>query len=262
VLCFLPRRFLIRTLRVSFAILFLTPALLWADTYVMQPAKEKATLLGSWDGGDISYDSDGYSVQMVLLAGDDGYLIWPMYTEDKSLRHSALFFGRLASLTFKDSHVKLLFRRLPDQVDVLGPVGYDAIEIKGDVVGLEGIKGKEDIAAIKGTITIHDGKTTQIRRLRLHKPELMDKFFAATKRAKELIAEEMKPGPKGSREDALAILRESGDISDKTRIVSAEWSESSRQWIVDLQHPAGKSVKIAVNVQAHDFYYVEPWHDQ
>ena len=242
-------------MRACLAILLLIPRLSLAHIYAAAPAKEKATLLGAWEAIDLS--DSGYIVyRMVLLPGDDGYLVCPLLSHAKQLRHATHFFGRLASLEFKDSHVKLVFKRLPSQVDEFGPVGYDAIEIEGKVVALEGVEEQKGVAAINGTITIHESTGSKTHVLHMEKPVFVNRLDADARRAEELISEEMKPGPKGSREDALSILRESGDIDDNTRVLSVEWRESTRQWIVDLEWPGHKLAKIAVNVQAHDWYYV------
>ena len=87
--------------------------------------------------------------------------------------------------------------------------------------------------------------------------QLAHRLTANAQRAEELLAQEMKPGPQGSRDDALAILRESEILRD-ARVVSAEWSESSREWHVELeQRDTGRRSKIAVNVPAHDWYPME-----
>ncbi len=229
----------------------------------MPPAEEKASLLGAWEALDLSDDS--YVVyRMVLLPGDDGYLVRPDLRDEREPEAPA-FLGRLAKLEFKDGRVRLLFKRLPNQTDLVGS-RYDSIEIEGEIVAAEDMEEAKRVAEIRGTMTVRgEYEDSQTRPLRMAKPAgYVDRWarriVAEARRAEDLIAQELKPGPQGSREDALAILRESEVIRDHTPVVSTEWSEKSREWHVELlQFGAGgeRTSKIGVNVPAHVFHYIE-----
>jgi hypothetical protein len=238
----------------------LVRAVALATITVMPPAKEKSTLLGEWEaiGSDPEDKGDSYFYRMVLLPGDDGYLVWPRI-DDRTPLEAATFLGRLAKLEFKEGHVKLLFKPLPNQLH-LGGI-YDSIEIDGDVVAIEDTEDTKRFAQIRGSTTIRNERDLPFaltRPLRMAKAGFVEQFAhrleAHAQRAKDLLAQEMKPGPQGSRDDALAILREQEVIREGTRVVSAEWDEKSREWRIAL---GDGTVKIAVNVPAHDFYYVQ-----
>jgi hypothetical protein len=76
----------------------------------------------------------------------------------------------------------------------------------------------------------------------------------------------MRPGPLGTREDALAILRKYGEIvagppghmGEGTRIVSAEWNDDWRRWVVELQTPNGASIKLSVDVPGDSYESLLP----
>ncbi len=218
-------------------------------------------MLGAWEALDCSDDS-WVVYRMVLLPGDDGYLVWPDHRDEKD-PEAAVFLGRLAKLEFKDSHVRLLFKRLPNQTDLAGS-RYDSIEVQGDVVADEDMEEAKRVAEIRGTTTVRregDGYS-RTRPLRMAKPagyvgRFAHRLAAEARRAEDLIAPELKPGPQGSRDDALAVLRESEVLSDDNRVVSAEWSENSREWHVELTRFGGRNLKIGVNVPAHEFHFVE-----
>jgi hypothetical protein len=241
------------------ALLVSTVAL--ATITVMPPAKQKSTLLGEWEALDLDLENkgDSYFYRMVLLPGDDGYLVWPR-VDDRAPLQAATFLGRLAKLEFKEGHVKLLFKLLPNQLHLAGV--YDSIEIDGDVVAIEDTEEESGFAEIRGTTTVRNERDLPFsltRPLRMAKPgfaqQLAHRLEANAQRAKDLIAQEMKPGPQGSRDEALAILREAEVIHDDTGVVSAEWSDNSREWHVVL---AGeRTVKVRVNVPAHDFYFMD-----
>jgi hypothetical protein len=241
---------------------FLVPAVALATITVMPPAKEKSSLLGAWESLD-DWDDTTFVYRMVLLPSDDGYLVWPRLHDEKA-PEAAAFLGRLAKLEFQEGHVRLLFKRLPNQTH-LGGSRYDSIEIEGDVRAAEDVKEATRVAVIEGTTTVRrdEDQYSETRPLRMGKPagfvgQYVRRLAAEARRAEELIAQERKPGPLGSREGALAVLRELEIIRDGTRVVSAEWSESSREWHVELQQrDTGRTSKIAVNVPAHDFYYMD-----
>lgn len=180
--------------------------------------------------------------RMLILSEKDGYLIWPKGDKPDDW---PFFFGRLSSFT-----------RLPDQVDVPS-VGYDAIEIQGDVVGTQ------QFWAIDGTATLHFGKETQTVRVHLNKPppaiDYAQRLERLARRAEQLIAEEQKPGPKGSREQAIQVLRDQEMIVDgKNSVVSAEWSEHLRQWFVKIQNVDGTTFSCYVNVQMRNVLFELP----
>jgi hypothetical protein len=251
-------------MRAPLAVLML-PAVALATITVMPPAKQKSTLVGEWEALDLDPENkgDSYFYRMVLLPGDDGYLVWPR-VDDRSPLQAATFLGRLAKLEFKEGHVKLLFKRLPNQLHLGGGV-YDSIEIDGDVVAIEDTEETKKFAEIRGTTTIRnegDLPFSLTRPLRMAKggfvEQLAHRLTASARRAEDLLAQEMKSGPQGSQDDALAVLRESEVIRDGTRVVSAKWSESAREWHVELeQRDIGRTSRIAVNVPAHDYYYIE-----
>jgi len=240
----------------------LVPAIALATTTAMPPAKEKSSLLGAWEALDLSDDSC-VLYRMVLLPGDDGYLVWPDHRDEKK-PEAAAFLGRLAKLEFKDSHVRLLFKRLPNQTDLSGS-RYDSIEIEGDVRAIEDTEESKRFAQIKGTTTVRNregDEYPQTRPLRMEKPAGYADRFAhrlavEARRAEDLIAQEMKPGPQGSRDDAFAVLRESEVLNDDKRVVSAEWSENSREWRVELTRYGEGNLLIGVNVPAHEFHFVD-----
>jgi hypothetical protein len=230
-------------MRAHLAVLML-PAVALATITVMPPAKQKSTLVGEWEALDLDPENkgDSYFYRMVLLPGDDGYLVWPR-VDDRSPLQAATFLGRLAKLEFKEGHVKLLFKR----------------------VAIEDTEETKKFAEIRGTTTIRnegDLRFSLTRPLRMAKggfvEQLAHRLAANARRAEDLLAQEMKSGPQGSQDDALAVLRESEVIRDGTRVVSAKWSESAREWHVELeQRDTGRTSRIAVNVPAHDYYYIE-----
>jgi hypothetical protein len=239
----------------------LIPAVALATTTVMPPAKEKTSLLGTWDGLDLS-DESAVVYRMVLLPGDDGYLVWPNQHDEEALE-AARFLGRLVKLEFKEGHVKLLFKRLPNQTN-LTRSRYDSIEIEGEVVSAEDMEEATRVAEIRGTATVRleENGDPQIRPMRMARPagsveRWARRLTAEARRAENLLAQEVKPGPQGSREDALAILREQEVIRSDTRVVSAEWSEKSREWRIELVQFGGRTVTIGVNVPAHNFHYLD-----
>ena len=241
---------------------FMVPAVALATITVMPPAKEKSSLLGAWESLD-HWDDTTFVYRMVLLPGDDGYLVWPRLHDEKP-PEAAAFLGRLAKLEFKEGHVRLLFKCLPNQTR-LGGSRFDSIEIEGNFRAAEDMEEAMRAAAIEGTTTVRreEDQYSETRPLRMGKPagfvgQYARRLAAEARRAEELIAQELKPGPQGSRDDALAMLRELEIIREGTRVVSAEWSESSREWHVELeQRDTARTSKIAVNVPAHDFYYME-----
>jgi hypothetical protein len=238
----------------------LVPAVALATIIVMPPAKEKSSLLGTWEALD-HWDDRYFVYRMVLLQGDDGYLVWPDIHDEKA-PEAASFLGRLAKLEFKEGHVKLLFKRLPNQIH-LGGSRYDSIEIEGHVRAAEDIEQATRPAVIEGTTTVRreEDQYSVTRPLRMGKPGGVDRvarrLAVEARRAEDLIAQELKPGPQGSRDDALAILRDSNLIGDDTRVVSAEWSESSREWHIEYVPFDDRRVKVGVNVPAHDFHFLE-----
>ncbi|MGA7273686.1 MAG: hypothetical protein WBX14_02475, partial [Candidatus Udaeobacter sp.] len=42
-----------------------------------------------------------------------------------------------------------------------------------------------------------------------------------------------------SRDAAVQLLRHEGILSGKTKVISASWEESSREWLITLRHPSG-----------------------
>jgi hypothetical protein len=236
----------------------LVPVVALATITVMPPAKEKSSLMGTWEGMDLS-DNSTVIYRMVLLPGDDGYLVWPNQHDEKTLE-AASFLGRLAKLEFKEGHVKLLFKRLPNQIHLHGS-RYDSIEIEGTFRAAEDMDEATRVAVIEGTTTVRweDPSYPLTRPMQMQKPagsveRWARRLAAEARRAEDLIAQEMKPGPQGSRDEALAILREHEVIRDGRRVVSAEWSESAREWRIEL---GDGTLKVGVNVPAHDFHYLD-----
>jgi hypothetical protein len=247
-------------MRAHLAVL-LFPAVALATITVMPPAKEKSSLLGTWESLD-HWDDRTFVYRMVLLSGDDGYLVWPDIHDEKE-PEAASFLGRLAKLTFTDGHVKLLFKRLPNQAHLYGS-RYDSIEIEGNVRAAEDMAEATRVAVIEGTTTVRreEDQYSVTRPLHLGKPpgfvgQYAHRLAAEARRAEDLIAQELKSGPQGTRDDALAILREEQIIRNDTRVLSAEWSESSREWHIEYMPFHDRRVKIGVNVPAHDFHFLD-----
>ena len=144
------------------ALLF--PAVALATITVMPPAKEKSSLLGAWESLD-HWDDTTFVYRMVLLPGDDGYLVWPRLSlrYERELEEPA-FRGRLAKLEFKEGHVKMLFKRLPNH-----PYSrYDSIEIEGNVSAAEDMEEAKRVAVIEGTTTVRDEKVKYSETRPLH----------------------------------------------------------------------------------------------
>ena len=69
------------------------------------------------------------------------------------------------------------------------------------------------------------------------------------------IAQEKAPSH-APREAALRLLTREGIINGKTRVVSAEWSDDARWWLVTLRHPSGTLSTWTVDAAAKDYHYV------
>ncbi len=52
-------------------------------------------------------------------------------------------------------------------------------------------------------------------------------------------AAEKKPSSHVSREAAIQLLRQEGILHGKTRVVSANWGDDIREWLITLRHPSG-----------------------
>lgn len=70
-----------------------------------------------------------------------------------------------------------------------------------------------------------------------------------------VIAQEKRPSH-ASREAAIQLLSREGIINGKTRVVSAEWSDNARWWLVTLRHPSGTLSSWTVDAAAKDYHYV------
>jgi hypothetical protein len=240
---------------------FLVPAVALATITVMPPAKEKSSLLGTWESMD-HWDDRTFIYRMVLLQGDDGYLVWPDIHDEKE-PEAASFLGRLASIEFTEGHVKLLFKRLPNQAHLYGS-RYDSIEIEGNVRAAEDMPAATRVAVIEGTTTVRreEDQYSVTRPVHVGKPpgfvgRYARRLAAEARRAENLIAQELDSGPQGSRDEAIAVLRDNHIIRDDTRVVSAEWSESSREWLIEYMPFDNRRVKVGVNVPAHDYHFME-----
>ena len=150
-----------------------------ANTYVSEPAKHKETMLGTWEALD--FETRLY-FRMVLLSSDDGYLIWPR-TLDKS-PYGNSFFGRLASFDLTNGHVKLLFKRLPSEIDPMEPSGMDAVEIEGTVMALEGVEEMKDFAELRGTTTKYSRAEPYTRPIYMRKPASLQDLAALARRVR------------------------------------------------------------------------------
>jgi hypothetical protein len=69
------------------------------------------------------------------------------------------------------------------------------------------------------------------------------------------IAREKAPSH-ATREAAIQLLSREGIINGKTRVVSAEWNDDARWWLVTLRHPSGTLSSWAVDAAAKDYHYV------
>ena len=229
------------------------------DIIVRAPVKDKEALVGTWEG--VNAAEDGYLFRMVLAGGDKGYLIWPRYFSSEVPRNARYFFlGQLKKLELKNGRLKLLFRRAPSERTAEGKGnGDDAIEIEGRVVGW---RGNDEM--FSGTATLRAGNYHRAFKIALWKGEHIRQLAADARRAADDLALAMSPGPVGSREDALAILRKNGVIvegppgqmGEGTRIVAAEWNDDWRRWIIELQQPKGDSVRLSVDVPENGYEYL------
>ena len=52
-------------------------------------------------------------------------------------------------------------------------------------------------------------------------------------------AAEKKPASHVSREAAIQLLRHEGILHGKTRVVSANWGDDTREWLITLRHQSG-----------------------
>jgi hypothetical protein len=241
--------------------LLLSAAVAMGEIIVRSPVNDKESLLGTWEGTNAA--EDGYLFRMVLAAGDKGYLVWPGYLASEVSRGNRYrFFGQLQKLELKNGHLKLLFRRDPREKTADGRAnGFDAIEIDGRVVGW---RGNDEM--FSGTATARGENKHYTFKIALWKGEHIRQLAADARRAADDLACAMKPGPVGSREDALEILRKYGEIvpgppgaMDKgTRVISAEWDDNSRRWLVELQRSNGDSAKLSVDVPENAYEYFFP----
>ena len=69
------------------------------------------------------------------------------------------------------------------------------------------------------------------------------------------IAQEKAPSH-APREAAIQLLSREGIINDKTRVVSAEWDDDARWWLVTLRHPSGTLSSWTVDAAVQDYHYV------
>jgi hypothetical protein len=63
-----------------------------------------------------------------------------------------------------------------------------------------------------------------------------------------------KSTPHVSREAAIQLLKREGIMSGTTRVVSADWHEDIREWLIILQHPAGKLSAWFVDAKAENYH--------
>jgi hypothetical protein len=241
--------------------LLLSAALVMGDIIVRSPVNDKQSLLGTWEG--VNAAEDGYLFRMVLAGEDKGYLVWPGYFASEVSRGNRYrFFGQLQKLELNNGHLSLLFRRLPsDKAADDRAHGFDTIEIEGHVVGW---RGNDEM--FSGTATARGGKKHFTFKIALWKGEHIRQLAADARRAADDLEFAMKPGPIGTREEALEVLRKyqvivpgpPGAMDKGTRVISVEWNEDSRRWVVELERPNGGSEKLSVDVPEKTYDYFFP----
>jgi hypothetical protein len=68
-------------------------------------------------------------------------------------------------------------------------------------------------------------------------------------------APERSPSPPGSRREALAVLRQWGVLTGKTRVLYVE-RLNAQSWLVGLQFPDGRKENYSVDTVAKDCGYI------